>query len=369
MEKADIVIAGAGVVGLAIAAEISRKDREVIVVDRHPSFGQEASSRNSEVIHAGIHYAKDSLKAKFCVEGRRRLYAFCQEHNIPHRRLGKLIVATNDAELHSLEGLLEQGRDNGVEDLTLLSRKEVKSMEPNIEAVGALHSPSTGIVDTHKLMKRLESLAGDRGATFAYNCEVISIEKKKEGYEVNLRDADGEEVTLFTRTFINSTGLSSDRIARMVGIDTDKAGYKLYYSKGEYFRVKGKKAGLVNKLIYPPPKNDSLGIHTVMDLQGQLKLGPNAFYTDEINYDIDDSHTKEFYEATKGFLPFIELGDLSPDTAGIRSKLQPPQKPKRDFVICEEKERGLDGFINLIGIESPGLTASLAIAGHVSSMI
>lgn len=340
-----------------------------MVAERHSTFGQGISSRNSEIMHAGIYYPKDSLKARLCVEGNELLYDFCGKHSIPCRQPGKLIVAVNEAEVSELKGLLRCGSENGARGLALLSGDEVRKLEPNVKALAALHSPSTGIVDTHKLMQRLGFLAEDRGAAIAYNCEVTGIEKDKKGYTLRLRDSDGESVFLRTEVLINSAGLDADRIAGLAGMDIEKAGYKLHYSKGEYFRVKGSKAGLVSRLIYPVPEETGLGIHTVTDMQGQLKLGPNAFYVDEINYDVDASHAAKFYDRARRFLPFIEPEDLSADMVGIRPKLQRPGGPKRDFVICEEGEKGFDGFINLIGIDSPGLTASLAIARYVKALM
>lgn len=369
MGETDIVIVGAGVVGLAIAAAVSQKDREVIVVEKNQTFGQETSSRNSEIIHSGIYYPPHSLKARLCAEGRDLLYQFCRERKVSHKRVGKLIVATNDKEAEELEALIDRGRDNGVRDLSLLTKEQIERIEPNIRGVCAIHSPSTGIIDTHQFMKGLESLAEDKGAIFAYHCQVIGIEKKANGYQIDIQDTNGEKTTLSCRVLINSAGLNSDKIAQMAGIDIKRYDYQLHYSKGEYFRVKAKKSGLVNGLVYPTPKEDSLGIHTVADIQGEMKLGPNAFYVEEIDYEVDPAHREEFYESTKGFLPFIEPGDLTPDIAGIRAKLQAPGEPAADFVVSEEREKGFPGLINLIGIESPGFTASLAIANYVNSMI
>lgn len=369
MEETDITIVGAGVVGLAIAACVSRSGKKVIIAEKNPTFGQEASSRNSEIIHSGIYYPLNSLKARLCLEGRRLLYQFCEEQNIPHKRLGKLIVATNDEEATDLQELIKRGKSNGVEGLSMLTGDEIKKLEPEIKAVCAIYSSSTGIVDTHQLMKRLEYLAKDKGAVFAYGCEVIGIENKKGGYQVDIRDTDGERMAIFSRVLINSAGLHSEKVARMAGVDVEDCNYQLHYSKGEYFRVKANKSRLVNHLIYPTPKEASLGIHTVTDMQGEMKLGPNAFYVEDIDYDVDSSHKQEFYEFVKAFLPFIEPDDLNPDVAGIRAKLQAPGKPERDFVISDEEEKGFPGLINLIGIESPGLTASLAIANYVDSVI
>jgi len=369
MEKPDIIIVGAGIVGLSIATALSPKQRNIIVIEKEGSFGQGASSRNSEIIHSGIYYKKDSLKAKLCIEGRELLYQFCREHNIPYKQSGKLIVATNDKEACELEKLIDNGKANGVEKLRLLDHEEIKKIEPTVNALAAIHSPLTGIVDTHQLMKRLQNIAQNRGVIFAYGCEVVGIDKEKELYRVRIADIDGEGLTLSTEILINSAGLYSEKIAKMAGIETIKNNYKLYYSKGEYFRVSNKKSGILNHLIYPTPEESSLGIHTVMDIEGGLKLGPNAYYTDKIDYGVDSAKREIFYKSTKRFLPFLELDDLTPDMAGIRAKLQAPGDSERDFVISNEREKGFPGFINLIGIESPGLTASLAIAKYVESMI
>jgi len=366
METADITIIGAGVIGLAVAAHLARDNKEVIVLEKHPAFGQETSSRNSEVIHSGLYYPEDSLKARLCIRGNKLLYRFCQEHDIRHSRTGKLIVAVDKTELGDLEELLNCGRTNGVEGLKILSQGEIKKTEPHIRALKAVYVPSTGIIDTHQLMKTLESAAGDKGAVFAYGCEVRGIERENTGYQLSIRDTDGHETNLISRIVVNCAGLSAHLIAKMAGIDIDALEYNQHYCKGEYFRVSGSKSKLISHLIYPVPEKAGLGVHTVIDLQGQLRLGPNTFYVDELNYDVDPSHKQEFYESVKKFMPFIEPDDLSPDTAGIRAKLQGPGEEVKDFVICSEAKKGYPGFINLIGIESPGLTSCLSIAEYVS---
>ncbi|MEW5766376.1 MAG: NAD(P)/FAD-dependent oxidoreductase [bacterium] len=369
MEKVDITIIGAGVVGLAIAAEVANEAREVLVIERHESFGQETSSRNSEVIHAGIYYPKGSLKAKLCVEGKQLLYQICHRQGIPCQQIGKLIVALNEEEIKGLEALLAKGEQNGVNDLRIISADEVKRMEPHIKAKAALYSPSTGIIDTHRLMKYFEFTAKDKGATLAYECEVQSVERWAPGYKVGLQDVDGQVFSFLSRVVINSAGLQADKIAALAGIDIDTAGYRIHYCKGEYFKVRGGKHKLVHHLIYPSPTAISLGIHTVLDLQGMMKLGPNAFYVDEIDYQVEEAHKKDFLTSVKPILPFVEEEDLTPDMAGIRPKLQAPGKPVRDFIIKHEESLGLGGLINLIGIESPGLTAAPAIAGYVREMV
>ncbi|MEK9149619.1 MAG: FAD-dependent oxidoreductase, partial [Candidatus Desantisbacteria bacterium] len=242
-------------------------------------------------------------------------------------------------------------------------------MEPHINVSSALWSPSTGIIDTHSLMKYLETLAKSKGVDFAYGCEVESIEKKPDGYEVGIRDADGEKFSFLSRIVINSAGLWADKVAALAGIDIDTAGYRIHYCKGEYFNLGKDKHKLIHHLIYPPPTTIGLGIHTVLDLQGRVKLGPNAFYVEKIDYQVEEAHKKDFLESVKPIFPFVEEADITPDMAGIRPKLQAPEDPVRDFVISHETALGLPGLINLIGLESPGLTASLAIARYVKKMI
>jgi len=368
MESVDVTIVGAGVVGLACAAELSGRGLEITVIERHDSFGRETSSRNSEVIHAGIYYPAGFLKAALCVEGRRLLYDICRRHGIPHRKTGKVIVAPDAASVSAIERLKEKGDANGVEGLRLLDREEARRLEPDVKAEGALLSPETGIFDSHRFMAHLERKASP-DATFAYNCEAVGIERVGGGYIVAIRDADGQRYEFSTRVVINAAGLGAERVARMAGIDTAGAGYTIHPCKGEYFRVGGGKGKTLTHLVYPPPTEINLGIHTVLDLQGGLKLGPNAFYVDALEYSVDEGHRREFRLGAREYLPFIEEDDLTPDMAGIRPKLYREGEPVRDFVICDESARGLPGFINLVGIESPGLTASPAIARVVARMV
>lgn len=355
-------------IGLAVAAEMSGKGKEIIVVERHDSFGRESSSRNSEVIHAGIYYERDFLKARMCVEGREMLYRLCSEAKIPFKKTGKLIIAVEKNQLPILEELKKRGDLNGVEGLNLLSKREVNEFEPHIRAEGGLWSPETGIIDSHGLMAYLEKKASS-DATFAYNCELVSLEREGEGYKVGVRDADGDSYSFFSRIVVNAAGLGADKVARMAGIDTAGAGYTIYPCKGEYFHLRGGKEKLLNRLVYPPPTQISLGLHTVLDLQGELKLGPNAFYVDEIDYTVDESHREEFYRGVKDYLPFLKEEDLSPDMAGIRPKLYREGEAERDFVIRHEEDRGLPGLIDLVGIESPGLTAAPALGKYVAKML
>lgn len=369
MEKVDITIIGAGVAGLAIASVLSKQNKEIIVLERHDSFGQEASSRNSEVIHAGIYYPQDSLKAKLCVQGNRQLYELCEKHAIACEKIGKLVIANNIKEIEKINHLYDCAKENSVTQCSLLTRDQIREIEPSVKADAALFSGTTGIIDTHQLMKWYETSAEQNGVIIAYNCAVRAIEKNGH-YLVHARDTDGQDITIQSEIVINAAGLQADTIASMAGIDIQKEKYKIYPCKGEYFTLSSRHKHLLKHLVYPAPTPVSLGIHTVIDLNHSLKLGPNAFYVNSTDdYDVDSTHQKEFFESAKTYLPFIEYDDLSPAMSGIRAKLQSPDELFRDFIIREESDKGLPGFINLLGIESPGLTSSYAIAEYVEKMI
>jgi len=373
MEKVDFVIVGAGVVGLAVAAELSFKfdDKSIVLVERHNKFGRETSSRNSEVIHAGIYYPTGSLKAKLCVDGNKRLYRFCEEWGIPHNRLGKLIIARTEEEIPLLESILKKGLDNEVADLELLDADQVSKLEPHVKAVAAVSSPSTGIIDSHSLMSRLEWLARQHTTMFAYNHEVIMVDYKDNGYKVTFRGPDGQMDKILCKWLINCAGLAADKIPSWLGMNIGQAAYRIYPCKGEYFGVSNNKSGLVSRLIYPPPLKElkGLGIHATKTLDGRLRFGPNAFYVDSLDYGVNEEHALEFYNAIKSYLPFINLADLHPDMAGIRPKIQGPRDPVQDFVVKHEVDSGFAGLINLIGIESPGLTSSLSLARMVGDLV
>ena len=364
MEKVRITIIGAGVVGLAVAAELSKTQKDVVLVEKEASFGQGTSSRNSEIIHAGIYYPKDSLKTKLCVEGKGLLYAFCEKNRIPSKKLGKIIAAVDESEVIQLQELEKKAKANGIGDLTWLSKKQIEEFEPAVNAISALYSPSTGIIDSHALMKCLEQKTKDNSAIISYGSEVTGVRKKGKGYLIAI---NGEEA-LETEILINSAGLYSDKIAALAGIDVEKNRYKLHYCKGEYFSYG--KPSFLKHLVYPVPEAEvkSLGIHAVIDLAGGLKFGPSAEYVDVIDYNVNPANKSKFAAAVKNLFPQVEEYDLSPDQAGVRPKLQGPGEGFRDFVISEESDKGFPGLINLIGIESPGLTACLAIARLITAL-
>jgi len=369
MFDAEITIIGAGVVGLAIAEKISQHNPQVFVVEKHPTFGQETSSRNSEVIHAGIYYVKNSFKAKLCVEGKNLLYHFCDRYELPYRRCGKLIVATTEEEIPALEQVEQKALNNGITDLYWMTREEITAMEPNLFALKALFSPSTGVIDSYWFLKRLETNANNNGVQFVYGSVVTGIKKMDEGYQIDLLDADGQLFSFTTRKVVNAAGLESFNIASMVGVKDNEL--KINFCKGEYFRIQPPKHKLVSHLVYPVPSKDALGIHVTIDMGGGVKLGPDVKYlvNNEYDYTLTPGRRKAFYESTRRFLPFLEEEDLIPEMAGIRPKTQTKDGPPRDFYIREESLRGLPGFVNLIGMESPGLTASLAIGNYVERLL
>ncbi len=369
MDKVDAVVVGAGAVGLAIASEIAGKDRDIFILERESAIGQGASSRNSEVIHAGIYYATGTLKAKLCVEANPMLYKICVENKVPHKKLGKIIVGNGEDEVKQLEGLMRQGEANGVHDLELIDSDKIHRLEPRVRGDAAVLSPSTGIMDAHGLMDHYLRKARRQSGSdpLVLETEVTGITKSKDGYVVDTVSG-GEPFSLEARVVVNAAGLFCDRVAQMVGIDIDEAHYRLHWCKWDYFSLGGKPPATM--LVYPPPLRDTLGlgIHSVPDLTGRLKFGPNAYYVDKLDYHVE-SPVEPFWSDIVTYLPEIRKEDLHPDMAGIRAKLQGPGEKARDFVIAHEERRGYPGFIDLIGIESPGLTSSPAIAKMVAGMI
>jgi len=369
MADAAITVIGGGVVGLAIAAELSRGHAPLILVERNPKYGQETSSRNSEVIHAGIYYAGGSLKARLCVEGNRLLYEICGRHDIPHRRVTKIITATRASEEPELLRLHALGTGNGVA-LRMMSAAEVLALEPQIVTVGGLFSPNTGIISAHALMDFFCRTAKEQGAHVQTHCTVEALERRSDDYLITLNEG-GERSTITSERVINAAGLESDTIAALAGIDVDGAGYRLHYSRGCYFSLPASLSACVSRLVYPVPTNETLGVHAVVDLGGRLKFGPDIEYLRDrvLDYRVDEKKRGDFGASVRRILPHIRDEDLTPDMSGIRPKLQGPGEPPRDFLIREESDRGLPGFINLVGIESPGLTASPAIARYVAGLL
>jgi L-2-hydroxyglutarate oxidase LhgO len=365
----SITVVGAGVVGLAIAARLSQRHPDLILLERRERHGSETSSRNSQVIHAGIYYPAGSLKARLCVLGNQRLYELCARHGVAHRRLGKLVVAMREDERPALEAIHSRAAANGVE-LERLTSAAARALEPHVPCVAALLSPSTGIVDAHGLMELFLARAKAGGATLQTHAELVAIERRDSDYRLTLRTGDARE-SFTSERVVNAAGLESDTVAGLAGIDVDAAGYRLHYCKGSYFSVVTRKAGLLSRLVYPVPTDVSLGVHALLDLAGRLKFGPDADYLGDraLDYRVAEGKRAAFGAAVRRLVPAIDDADLEPDMSGIRAKLQRPGEPMRDFVIAEEAGRGLPGLVNLVGIESPGLTASPAIAEHVAGLI
>ncbi len=369
----EIVIIGGGVIGLAIAAELSRFSKSILLVERHSSFGNETSSRNSEVIHAGIYYPPNSLKAELCAIGNKAIYDRCNKFNIPFRQVGKYIVAVNENEIDELEKIKSNANEIGAKEVDFATLAQLHKDEPNVIAKGALWSPMTGIVDSHKLMESFLAEAKDNGTDFAWRHNFERVCKISGGYQVTFSSDDGGEFSINAEKIVNTAGLHSDLVAQEFGIDLDVANYRLNFVKGNYFRIKSSKKNLVNHLIYPVPAKNmpGLGIHVTLDLNGEIRLGPDVEYLDfkEQDYSVDETLSTKFYQAASGYLIGLEPDDVYPDYCGIRPKLQKKGEAVRDFVIAEESEKGLPGLVNLIGIESPGLTCSIAIAEKVRVML
>lgn len=379
---------GAGVVGLAIARAMAMRGREVLVVESARTFGTGTSSRNSEVIHAGIYYPPNSLKALLCADGRKSLYSYCKEHDVPHKQIGKLIVATHAGHIPHLEAILSTGYRNGVRDLRLLSGKEASKLEPNVTCVKALWSPSTGIIDSHSFMMCLQADAEVNGATFAFNSSVLEGNVSSDGIEILVcstdvftasNEIDANAIVLCAKTVINAAGLRAIAIARRLKGHPTASVPNSFFARGCYFSLVGLKEPPFYHLVYPIPETGGLGVHVTLDLGGQIRFGPDVEWLDNIDpdevhplrfdYTVDPRRADKFYPEIRKYYPALPDGVLKADYSGIRPKISGPQEPSADFVIQGEKEHGICGLVNLFGIESPGLTASLAIAERVCAMV
>ena len=361
METVDCVVVGAGVVGLAVARALALAGREAIVVEAAHCIGTETSSRNSEVIHAGIYYPKGSLMALSCVEGRRKLYAYCAERGVPHRNCGKMIVATDTSESAMLQSIKGRAEANGVEGMRLLSAKEAMAMEPNLRCAAALLSPATGIVDSHAFMLALQGDAEEKGATVAFLSPVERGRVSDGGIELEIGGT--ERMKLRSRLVVNSAGLHAPALARKIDGMPEARVPTAYFAKGNYFTLAGRSP--FSRLIYPVPVPGGLGVHITVDLGGQAKFGPDVEWIERIDYQVDPRRADKFYAAVRKYWPGLKEGALQPGYAGIRPKTVPQGAPAQDFMIQGPAEHGVAGLINLFGIESPGLTASLALAERV----
>ncbi len=351
MERVDCVVVGAGVVGLAVAARLAEAGLELVVAERHDCIGSETSSRNSEVIHAGIYYPTGSTKARLCVAGKHKLYDYCEARDIPHARCGKIIVAAHDGQVDTVKAYIDKGRDNGVDDLRWLPAGAVHELEPEVSSVGAVLSPSTGIVDSHAFMLSLQGDLERAGGMLALESEILRIEP---GPVVHTND-----FSLAADWVINCAGLAAPDLA------TDTPGTPApYYAKGHYYAYSGRQP--FSRLVYPVAEAGGLGVHVTVDLAGQVKFGPDVRWIDHIDYHFDESHFEDFVAAIRSYYPALDPDRLHPSYTGIRPKIAPAGAPFSDFVISGPEAHGIAGRVNLFGIESPGLTASLAIADEVA---
>jgi L-2-hydroxyglutarate oxidase LhgO len=361
VERVDCVVVGAGVVGLAVARALALAGRDVIILEAAEGIGTETSSRNSEVIHAGIYYPAGSFMARFCVAGRRALYAYCAERGVPHANCGKLIAATNAEEDAMLAGIKRRAEANGVEGMRVLSAAEAIGLEPNLACTSALLSPVTGIIDSHAFMLALQGDAENAGTVTVFFSPVRGGRAVDGGVAIDVGGAD--PLTLHCRLLVNSAGLHASSLAsRIVGMPADRVP-DAYYAKGNYFTLSGRSP--FSRLIYPVPVPGGLGVHLTIDLGGQARFGPDVEWIDRIDYTVDPMRAEGFYAAVRKYWPALRDGALQPGYAGIRPKIVPRGAPAQDFVVQGPQTHGIAGLINLFGIESPGLTASLALADFV----
>lgn len=360
----DCVVVGAGVVGLAVARALALSGREVTVLEAQEAIGTQTSSRNSEVIHAGIYYAKDSLKARLCVQGKQLLYSYCEARGVEHRRCGKLIVATSEAQLVALRGIASHALANGVDDLQWLTGEQVAQWEPGLHCVAALHSPSTGIVDSHGLMLALQGDLENAGGMVVFHTPLAQAQVADDG--VWLRTADG--TVLKTRLLVNAAGLSAPALAADFGGFAAHSVPQAFYAKGSYFSLAGRAP--FSRLVYPVPEAAGLGVHLTLDMGGQAKFGPDVQWVDsDQDLQVDAAHAQLFYSEIRRYWPGLADGALLPAYAGIRPKISGPDEASADFWIQGPREHGVPGVVQLFGIESPGLTSCLAIAEHVVQLL
>ena len=361
MDEVEAVVVGAGVIGLAAARALALAGHEVIVLERAYTIGFETSSRNSEVIHGGLYYPPGSLKARACVAGRERLYAYCQEHGVPHARLGKLIVATEEAELPGVQRIEQTARASGVTNLEWLSASEAQHLEPELRCVAALLSPSTGIIDSHALMLAYQGEAEAAGAAVAFRSPVLSGRVRDGGFELEV--GGDEPTTLFCRILVNAAGLYAPALAHSIEGVPPETIPPAYFCRGVYFTLSGRTP--FRRLIYPVPVPGGLGVHITLDLAGQARFGPDVEWIGDVDYSVDPRRGDAFYAAVRRYWPGLRDGALQPGYAGIRPKITGAGEPAADFLVQGPEAHGIPGLVNLYGIESPGITASLPLADEV----
>ena len=358
----DILIVGAGIVGLAVARALARRGHAVVVAEAEDAIGTGVSARNSEVIHGGMYYPTGSLRARHCVAGAAMLYAFCESHGVPHRRCGKLIVATDGSERAAIAGIAARGEANGVPGLALLDSAEARALEPNLTCVAALHAPGTGIVDSHALMLALQGDLEDAGGAIAFEARVAGITRGSAGWQVIV---NGD--TLPFDAVVNAAGLGAQALSATIEGYPAARIPRQVLAKGSYFGCVGRPA--FSRLIYPAPVEGGLGIHLTLDLAGRMRFGPDVEWVDDLDYRVDPARAEAFAGAIRRYWPGLPDGALTPDYAGIRPKLTGPGGPATDFRIDGPAEHGFAGLLNLYGIESPGLTSSLSLAEEVADRL
>ena len=359
MESVDAIVIGAGVVGLAVARELARAGHETIILEAEDAIGTHTSSRNSEVIHAGIYYPKGSLKARTCVAGKALLYEYCVAHGVPHRRSGKLIVATDPSQIEELGQIQKKAHANGVTDVVWMEKAQALALEPALNCVAALYSPSTGIIDSHALMLAYLGDAEERGAMLALKSALLAAEIVPAGFVLHVAGAD----PIQTRILVNSAGVRAPSVAKRIeGFDTKLVPGE-FYAKGNYYSLTGRSP--FSRLVYPVPEPGGLGVHVTLDMAGQARFGPDVEWIDRIDYTVDPKRAERFYAAIRRYWPGLADGALAPGYAGIRPKTSGPGAPAPDFEVQGPRAHRVPGLVNLFGIESPGLTASLALAGMV----
>ena len=364
MEKVDCVVVGAGVIGLAVARALALAGREVFILEAAEGIGTVTSSRNSEVIHAGIYYPAGSLMAQMCVGGKQALYRYCREHGVPHRNCGKLIVATTPKETEKLQSIRAHAEANGVLDLVVLTGAEARELEPALNCEAALLSPSTGIIDSHAYMLALRGEAEAAGAACAFHTPLLHARAAEGRIEI---DAGGDTpMTLECRLLVNAAGLSAPAVARNIDGMPIELIPPAYLAKGSYFSCSTRSP--FSHLIYPVPEPGGLGVHLTLDMAGQARFGPDVEWVERVDYAVDPARAERFYPAIRRYWPTLPDGALAPSYSGIRPKIVPPAVAAQDFLIQGQRDHGVRGLINLFGIESPGLTSSLAIADYVANL-
>lgn len=362
----QILVIGAGVVGLSVARQAAFAGHDVIIAEKTSGIGNGVSSRNSEVIHGGMYYPTGSLRARHCPRGRRLMYEFCVSHGVPHRKCGKLIVATEDAEVAKMEAILKQGQANGVENFRMIDSAAARAMEPHVSCVAALHSPETGIIDSHSFMRALQGDLEDRGGVIAFNTKVERLIHTQAGWVVRFSGSESGELAV--DAVVNSAGLGAQTLARHTDGYPEVRVPRLVMARGNYYGYAGRP--VFSRLIYPAPRIDGgLGTHVTLDLAGRMRFGPDVEWIDKEDYNVNPERAKSFYASIRRYWPGLPDNSLQPDYAGIRPKLTGPGEPAADFMIEGPAQHGLPGLVQLFGIESPGLTSSLSIAEDVVSYL